>query len=143
MGVSIKIVFLGIPPTVNQCHRTIIRNGRPIVISSKEYREFQKKFDTDTYKVGRIKICPDTLLKVTINFHSKWFNKDGSVKKKDVDNRIKPLLDSIEKRFAIPDKHYFNLEVFKLHSEEDKTEVEIEVWDDSDTGEVSICDSFV
>jgi len=56
-------------------------------------------------------------LKVTVEIHENWYNKDGTIKKKDVSNREKFLIDSIFDALDIDDKHIFRHTMIKRQSD--------------------------
>jgi Holliday junction resolvase RusA-like endonuclease len=53
-------------------------------------------------------------LKVDVEIHENWFTKDGSVKKKDISNREKFLIDAIFDALGIDDKFIFQNTMRKI-----------------------------
>ena len=64
-------------------------------------------------------------LKVTVEIHENWMCKNGSVKKKDVANREKFLIDSIFDALGVDDKFIFEHNIKKVQSDEEKAIVTI------------------
>lgn len=65
-------------------------------------------------------------LKVLVEIHENWFCKNGSVKKKDLANREKFLIDSIFDALKIDDKFIFEHRMKKIQSEEEFAIIKIE-----------------
>lgn len=65
-------------------------------------------------------------LKVEVFIYEDWYNQDNSVKKKDIQNREKFLIDSIFKSLNIDDKMIFDCRFVKINSNEEKVIVNIE-----------------
>lgn len=73
-------------------------------------------------------ICPNLNdgLKVTTEIHEDWFCKNGSVKRKDIANREKFLIDSVFDALGIDDKFIFGHTMRKIQSNEEKAIIIIE-----------------
>lgn len=68
-------------------------------------------------------------LMVSLRFHSaRWHNKDKSIKKRDLGNLEKLILDAIFKTLGVDDSHIFLLSLEKVVDVEDYTEVTILPW---------------
>jgi len=65
-------------------------------------------------------------MNVCIKFYGGWYGKNTAPKRKDIDNPLKFIIDSIFKAFDMDDRYIFNLCVHKIESEETKCEVIIE-----------------
>ena len=70
-------------------------------------------------------IC-DCNLSVHVKVHEDWFCKNGNVKRKDVSNREKFLIDSVFNALGIDDKMIFKHTMEKIQSESEKSEITIE-----------------
>ena len=79
----------------------------------KEIREYIK----NCIKEQSNGIAFNDKLSVTIQIYENWLTKDGNVKKKDLDNRCKFLLDSIFEPLNIDDKFIWELKMIKVQSE--------------------------
>lgn len=67
----------------------------------------------------------DVELKVIVKVYERWYNIDGSIKKKDIQNREKFLIDSVFKALDIDDKNIFDCRFIKVNSDEDKIIIDI------------------
>ena len=71
----------------------------------------------------------DKPLKVVVYLYEDWYCLNGSVKRVDVDNRAKFLLDSVFNALGIDDRHIFELTMIKttsLNDNENHAIIEIE-----------------
>lgn len=59
----------------------------------------------------------DNGLKVTVEVHEDWFTKEGKVKKKDIANREKFLIDSVFNSLGIDDKFIFEHHLWKVQND--------------------------
>ena len=66
-------------------------------------------------------------LKVTVEIHENWLCKDGSVKRKDVANREKFLIDSVFNALEIDDKFIFEHNIIKCQDDKEFSLIKIEV----------------
>ncbi len=116
---EIKIPFK--TPTVNLMYATF-RGNR---VKSKEAKILSKE-------VGEIVINSPTEiikgeLKVSIEVHSNWYNKDGTIKKRDIANLEKFITDSIfEHLDEMDDKQIFKLVMNKIQSDQEFAIIKIE-----------------
>jgi hypothetical protein len=107
---KIKIPFK--TPTINHLYW---HKGN-IKILTKEARELKKKIyelvPTNNIEVG-------TKLKVEVEIYENWLTKKGEVKKKDISNREKFLIDSIFDALGIDDKFIFEQKMKKVQSDQE------------------------
>ena len=68
----------------------------------------------------------DEQLKVTTLVYESWYTKKGDVKKKDLANREKFLIDSVFSALGIDDKFIFEHTMRKVQSDEEKVIIRIE-----------------
>ena len=107
-------------PTVNTMYATF--HGHRV--KSKEARELSKE-------VGLIvKTTPYEViegeLEVTIDIYSNWYNKDGTIKKRDLANLEKFITDSIFANFEeMDDKQIFKITMNKHQSVEEYSIINI------------------
>ncbi len=57
-------------------------------------------------------------LKVKIEIFEDWMNLDGSIKRKDIQNREKFLIDSVFKALDVDDKMIFDCRFIKIQSKD-------------------------
>jgi Holliday junction resolvase RusA-like endonuclease len=67
----------------------------------------------------------DTKLSITVDIYEDWFTKTGTIKKKDIGNREKFLVDSIFNVLNMDDKQIFEQRMRKIQSNEEKAVIEI------------------
>lgn len=105
------------------------------------HTRFNTRLDPDVYAFRllvhqamlREKWKPTGLTASILIFESPlWLTKKNTVREMDVDNRVKPTLDAIEKCTATPDELHFQLHVFKIPSKRTRTTVYL-----FDTGDVT------
>lgn len=65
------------------------------------------------------------LLEVEVYICENWFCRNGDIKRKDISNREKFLLDSVFQGLNLNDKQIFKHSMFKVQSEEEKTIIKI------------------
>ena len=70
-------------------------------------------------------ILKNKKLHVTVEVYENWHNQDGSVKKKDILNKEKFLIDSVFKGLEIDDMNIFDCRFIKVQSEEEKSIIRI------------------
>lgn len=114
-------------PTVNTLyyHRgntKVLRNEARALrerIKGYVHKAVMGKIDSREYLVGKP-------LYVQIIVHENWYTKKGQVKKRDIANREKFIIDSVFKELLIDDKYIFFNQLMKVQSTtEEKTEVKI------------------
>lgn len=59
-------------------------------------------------------------LKVEVEVHENWLTKEGAVKKKDISNREKFLIDSVFDALNIDDKYIFEHSMKKIQDEKEE-----------------------
>jgi len=63
--------------------------------------------------------------KITVEIYEDWYTKNGEVKKKDISNREKFLIDSVFEALNIDDKMIFEHTMRKIQSNEEKAVIKI------------------
>ena len=107
-------------PTINLMYSTF-RGHR---VKSKEARELSKDVILIVNSTPYEKIEGE--LEVTINIYSNWFNKDGTIKKRDIANLEKFITDSIFSGLEdMDDKQIFQIRMEKFQSDEEFSIIEI------------------
>lgn len=113
-------------PTVNNMYVTWTPKGRsrPMRIKSKE-----SKVQSEKIKDIILSNHTETIegeLRVTIDIYSNWYNKDGTIKKRDIANLEKFITDSIFNNLQdMNDKQIFEVTMNKIQSDKEFTIVEI------------------
>jgi len=93
-------------------------------VKSREARELSKEVELIVKSTPYETIEGE--LEVTINIFSNWYNKDGTIKKRDIANLEKFITDSIFANLQdMDDKQIFKITMNKHQSEQEHTEVEI------------------
>jgi len=115
-----KIIIPFKTPTINNMY-VQFRNLRIKSKISKEQAEEVKKIVLNT---------PTEIIKgelnVNITIYSNWYNKDKTIKKRDIANLEKFITDSIFNNLEdMDDKQIFNITMNKIQSNEEYTIVEI------------------
>ena len=108
-------------PTINMMYATF-RGHR---IKSKEARELAKEVDL----IVKSTLCEiiQGELKVTIDVYSNWYNKDGTIKKRDIANLEKFITDSIFANLKdMDDKQIFKITLNKHQSNKEYSIINIE-----------------
>ncbi len=67
----------------------------------------------------------DVKLSVTVEIYENWHTKKGAVKKKDIANREKFLIDSVFNALGLDDCFIFEHTMFKVQSEEEKVAITV------------------
>lgn len=122
--IEIKIPFK--TPTINHLywHRGNMK------IMTKEARDLKEKIiaivEKEVTKEQYENIAKMGLLKVEVEIHENWWTKDGkNVKKKDISNREKFLIDSIFDALDTDDRFIFEHTMRKVQSKEEFAVVRI------------------
>jgi len=115
----IKIPFK--TPTVN--HMYFNWNNRRIL--TKEARELKKEILEIVKKVKQ-PFNKKIFLKVNVKIYEDWFTKKGEIKRKDISNREKFLIDSIFEALGLDDKQIFIHTMKKKQSSKEYAEIIIE-----------------
>lgn len=113
-----SLEFEGHPVSVNNAFPTS-RSGHRF--PSAEYKAFQARLGGLLRERARIEAIHGPL-SVEIELHAAdWFTKDGSVRKKDVANYEKTLIDTVFKAIGLSDAFIFDLRMRKVIGSEKKT----------------------
>ena len=112
----IEFYSLPFPPTMN--HRMIPRFGR--LILSPDHRKYKadlEKILLDRFLKTNTEDFKEKQLRVEIQYvgpREEWFTKKGLIRKKDVENRHKALLDGIFKHLDLDDSQIFEINIKKV-----------------------------
>ena len=106
-------------PTINHLywHRGNIKIMKK---EAKELREeIERLVDKEIYNC-EADYLRDKELQVTVEIYEVWHNLDGSIKKKDISNREKFLIDSVFDALGLNDKCIFDNRFIKKGDEEEE-----------------------
>jgi len=113
---------LPMPPTLNSCFSTNFQTKRRF--KSEKYRDWIALCDVLMLKLPKYTIKGSKWLRIEITAFTPIYNKDGTKKKWDIDNRIKATLDYLDTVIeGIDDRAY--KEIVAIKEESDRKEVEI------------------
>ena len=120
--------FPFIPPSTNHIYmivpKRMILNKQAKQVKQDINKIVQTQIDLDRIDLNSLMV-EGRKFKVDIEFYTKWYNKNGTIKKRDVANREKLLIDSIFETLGIDDKSIWDINLKKIHDETDKTIVNI------------------
>lgn len=115
MPFEIKIPFK--TPTVNHLYGRRMNQSRPYLKpEAKKLREEikEKIFEFPFHE----KELFNKRLRVTTSIHENWLTKKGEVKRKDIANREKFLIDTVFEALALDDKFIFEHNLVKVQDYE-------------------------
>ncbi len=128
-SVLCRVVVPQLPPSTNTYVRHL-RNGTHY--KTAEAKQFQAAVRYAVWREERSKNIDwtkhqDKLLRAWIIVHSpKWITKKNTIRKKDLDNTAKVLLDSWQMATGIGDERVFEIVMFKRLAKDSSTELIIE-----------------
>jgi len=93
-------------------------------ILKKEAKELRKEITAIVDK-SKMDFDPRVELQITVEIHEDWYNKEGGIKKKDISNREKFLIDSVFKALGVDDKNIFKSTFIKRFGEPHKAVIKI------------------
>lgn len=114
----IKIPFK--TPSVNHLYF----NFKNVRILTKEARQLKKDIAEIVEKL-EIDIANDKPLKVVCSIYEDWYCKNGTIKRADIANREKFLIDAVFDGLGIDDRFIFEHSMIKVQSLEEKAIIEI------------------
>lgn len=118
-----RIVLPFLPPSVNKLFATV---------KDKHTGSLKRVLTTEARRIRRLILAmvhgnaePDRLYELHVTVHLRAFTADGAVRKVDLTNRVKFLEDCLCSALGIDDSHIFKVVLNKLHSDEEKTAIEL------------------
>lgn len=113
-------------PTINHLYGSSFKHNRryikPEAKILKEKIKEQLQFSAPEFW------CLDSeRLKVEVEIYEDWLTKNGEVKRKDLSNREKFIIDSVFDALGIDDKFIFEHTMKKIQSEVEKCQVKISI----------------
>lgn len=133
----IEITGIPMPPTDNHLYFNVPGRGR---VKSNEHRAYSAWFDRWAYihirKIAEIRKAIKASDRLTIDLvfyfrRETLFTKSNGIKRLDVQNRIKCLLDLIANVFHIDDRQFFKVSLEKRVSEEMNVSAIIKFYDEN------------
>jgi len=113
-----------IPDLPTSCNRLYLINyGHRVVYLSPAGHMYKNKVKLH---MPPMEFPPNAFFEVSLRFYGNWFFKNGKVKRADVQNLIKILIDALFERIGVDDSRIFAIAAFKEQSEVRKVEVRIE-----------------
>jgi len=104
-----------LPPSVNRMYKISYRTKQCYLDESvRTFKQIAYPF------IPPIKLKKDSLLKVQIEYHGKFYNADKSVKRRDGQNLSKCLYDIIFEKLGIDDKFAWFGTWKKVHNPEEE-----------------------
>ena len=124
-GKMIKIIIDKKTPSVNHLyghnkfgHFYLKKEGRDL-------REYISEKIKGSISKDKLKQFQEVKLIVSVNIFENWFTKKGTVKKVDIANREKFLIDSVFNALGLDDCFIFEHIMKKIQSDEEKAEITI------------------
>jgi len=99
-------------------------------IMKREAKELREKINNIVSKINN-DLNNDSKLKVLVEIYENWFNKDNTIKRIDVLNREKFLIDSIFNSIGIDDKNIFDCQFIKKQSNKEQSIITINTIEDN------------
>lgn len=118
IDVEFKIPLL--PPSVNHIYKINYRTKS--MYMDKTARSFK---NTAIFYVPHIDLIDNVILKMEVEYHGKFMNNDGTVKRKDGQNLDKCLYDVIFDKLGVDDKLVWDGSFKKIHDTEEFTLVRL------------------
>jgi hypothetical protein len=115
---SMQITIPFKTPTINHLHGF----WRGHVVLKKEAKDLKVKI-ADIVKAFPLMLVKESPLKVHVDVYEDWYTQDEVVKRKDIANREKFLIDSVFEALEIDDKFIFESSFKKVQSETDEKAV--------------------
>lgn len=119
MQIQIKLPFK--TPTVNHLYGQRPGGSGRARFIKKEAKDLRKKI-TEIVRQSYPIVIPNLNrgLKVRVEINEDWFTKKGTVKRKDVANREKFLIDSVFGALEIDDKFIFEHNIVKIQNKDEE-----------------------
>lgn len=100
-----------VPPSYNRHFK--IAYGMRQVYLSQEAKLFKTKVKCS---MPAVNVYDDELFSIHIHIHSNWYYKNGRVKKHDIQNLDKLLIDAIFEKLGVDDSRLFEVTLRKVQN---------------------------
>jgi Holliday junction resolvase RusA-like endonuclease len=120
----IQIVIDRKTPTINHLY---YHKGNIKVLSNegRELRKYIEKKVSEQINGESVEKLKNKKLSLTVEIFENWYTKKGVVRKKDLANREKFLIDSVFRSLGLDDCYIFEHTMFKIQSGEEKVVINI------------------
>jgi len=120
----IQIVIDRKTPTINHLY---YHKGNIKVLSNegREIRRYIEKKVSEQISRESVEKLKNKKLSLKVEIFENWYTKKGKVRKKDLANREKFLIDSVFKSLGLDDSYIFEHTMFKIQGDEEKVKVTI------------------
>ena len=115
------------PPSINQYYRSLCIKGRPRILISKKGREYREKIATYVLE-RRLSAHPSKWIETQKGMLEMWIGfYPPDKRKRDIDNGIKALLDSMEKASVYEDDSQIKKLIVAMHEPVKGGRVDVEI----------------
>ena len=115
------------PPSINQYYRSLCIKGRPRILISKKGREYREKIATYVLE-RRLSAHPSKWIETQKGRLEMWIGLfPPDKRKRDADNPIKPLWDSLEKAGVFKDDSQIKRYTVTMHEPVKGGRVDVEI----------------
>ncbi len=113
-------MIIRLPYKVNMSINRQYYHNRAGKFLTRPARELRAKIIKDVREIEN-NLPANTTLRAHVYLKENWLCKNGEIKKSDLDNRLKFLLDSIFRGLEIDDKYIFEIIAKKMQSETEES----------------------
>ena len=116
-------------PSVNCLYLAFVRGGKIIRVKTDIAKKLGKEVERQLFVLNTSKFdkFKDKKLFVTLGVHGNWYNKDGSVKKKDLANYEKFITDTVFDYIGLKDQFIFDYYLTKVQDDIEGFVLQIEL----------------
>lgn len=118
---SITVKIEGLPPSYNE-HFKINYSFKEVYLSQ-EARDYKKRVKVS---MPVMEVTEEDKLRITIMYNHNWHYQNGKIRKKDVQNLDKLLIDAICEKLGCDDSQAFEIHLYKIQSNNSFTVINIE-----------------
>lgn len=124
MGNKLTYTVPGLPPSYNQSFKIAFKLGSVYLsVDAKKYKQ-QVIIHTPHWDVAYNK---DLKLRIDLEFRANWYYKNGKMKKKDIQNMDKLVIDAVFTKLGIDDSHVWYNSNSKVQSDKHETQISLEI----------------
>jgi len=109
-----------IPPSYNKQFKINFRQRKVYLDHAAKQFVYLAKLSTPNMEVTE-----GCVYKLSIEYHSNWFFKNGKVKKQDIQNMDKLLIDAVFEKMGVDDSRVWEVHLYKVQSTKVYTKVNI------------------